>query len=69
MPDVLYGAHTTSEKTSWDTLHKYLFFPVLPGKNGNRRQVNDHPPPPFPYLILFSITQELHPLVSRPKQH
>lgn len=66
MPDVLYGAHTTSDKTCWDTLQKYLFFPVLPGKNGNRRQMNDHPS--FPYLILFSITQELHTLVSRPKQ-
>ena len=43
MPDVLYGAHTTSYKTCWDTLQKYLFFPVLPGKNGNRRQMNDHP--------------------------
>lgn len=45
MPDVLYGAHITSDKTCWDTLQKYLFFPVLLGKNGNRRQMNDHPPP------------------------
>lgn len=66
MPDVLYGAHTTSDKTCWDTLQKYLFFSVLPGKNGNRRQMNDHPS--SLYLILFSITQELHTLVSRPKQ-
>ena len=45
---------------------KIPLFPCAPGKNGNRRQMNDHPS--FPYLILFSITQELHTLVSRPKQ-
>ena len=49
---------TTSDKTCWDTLQKYLFFCTYPDKNAYSCKLKDLTPSPI--AMLLTVTEKMH---------